>query len=110
MHSWNRYLGSRLCASKEWKELGHPIVWGSHTKGCGKCLCENFKEDLYSKTGIQFLPFNTVFQYASEKRVLRNADKELTDSGLLAYQLTGVSGRRNKRNKQLLNPHHKRMM
>ena len=69
------------------------------------------KEDLYSKTGIQFLPFNTVFQYASEeKEVLQNAEKSLLIPDYLAYQLTGVmvAEETNASTTQLLNPHHKK--
>ena len=97
---------------KEGKRLGHPIAYrDSRTqKGVENVFAKITKEDLYSKTGIQFLPFNTVFQYASEESdVLRNAEKSLLIPDYLAYQLTGVmvAEETNASTTQLLNPYHK---
>ena len=65
----------------------------SHTKGCGNVF-RKFPQRRPSiqKTGIQFLPFNTVFQYASEENevLLRTPEKSLPIPDYLAYQLTGV--------------------
>ncbi|WP_221215881.1 rhamnulokinase [Amycolatopsis bartoniae] len=47
--------------------------------------------NLYAETGIQFLPFNTVFQLAADSR-LRWADSVLLVPDLLSYWLTGVAG------------------
>ena len=98
---------------KDGEKLGHPIAYrDSRTqKGVENVFAKISKEDLYSKTGIQFLPFNTVFQYASEeKEVLRNAGKSLLIPDYLAYQLTGVmvAEETNASTTQLLNPHHKK--
>ena len=51
------------------------------------------KEDLYKRTGIQFLQFNTIFQFAYLKKhrpeILALADKALLIPDLFAYFLTG---------------------
>ena len=98
---------------KDGEKLGHPIAYrDSRTqKGVENVFAKISKEDLYSKTGIQFLPFNTMFQYASEeKEVLQNAEKSLLIPDYLAYQLTGVmvAEETNASTTQLLNPHHKK--
>jgi rhamnulokinase len=46
---------------------------------------------LYAETGIQFLPFNTVFQLAADPRA-RYAERALLIPDLLSYWLTGVAG------------------
>ncbi|MDR7252892.1 rhamnulokinase [Nocardioides sp. BE266] len=45
--------------------------------------------DLYARTGLQFLPFNTVYQLAADDR-LTEADRLLLVPDLLAAWLTGV--------------------
>ena len=97
---------------KDGEKLGHPIAYrDSRTqKGVENVFAKITKEDLYSKTGIQFLPFNTVFQYAAdESDVLRSAEKSLLIPDYLAYQLTGVmvAEETNASTTQLLNPQHK---
>ena len=97
---------------KDGEKLGHPIAYrDSRTqKGVENVFAKITKEDLYSKTGIQFLPFNTVFQYAAEESdVLRSAEKSLLIPDYLAYQLTGVmvAEETNASTTQLLNPQHK---
>ena len=97
---------------KDGEKLGHPIAYrDSRTqKGVENVFAKITKEELYSKTGIQFLPFNTVFQYAAEGNdVLRSAEKSLLIPDYLAYQLTGVmvAEETNASTTQLLNPHHK---
>ncbi len=51
------------------------------------------KEEIYSKTGIQFLRFNTIYQLMhlklNEPEVLENAEKMLLIPDLFAYMLTG---------------------
>jgi len=51
-------------------------------------------DELYSLTGIQFLPFNTIFQVAddvlSHPWLVKNADRFLMIPDLLGYLLTGV--------------------
>jgi rhamnulokinase len=45
--------------------------------------------DLYARTGLQFLPFNTVYQLAADER-LTEADRLLLVPDLLAFWLTGA--------------------
>src|SRR5699024_6745705 len=47
---------------------------------------------LYERTGLQFLPFNTVYQLAAERGegVLEAADSLLLIPDLVNFQLTGV--------------------
>ncbi len=45
--------------------------------------------DLYARTGLQLLPFNTVYQLAADTR-LAEADRVLLVPDLLAYWLTGA--------------------
>ncbi len=44
--------------------------------------------DLYRRTGLQFLPFNTIYQLAAEQR-LADADQLLLVPDLVTYWLTG---------------------
>lgn len=66
----------------------------SHTEGavekfCGKCP----KEEVYARTGIQFMDFNTLFQLDTIRRespeIIDSADKILFIPDALAYMLTG---------------------
>jgi len=45
-------------------------------------------EELYRRTGLQFLPFNTIYQLAAERR-LAEADQLLLVPDLVSYFLTG---------------------
>ena len=67
-------------------------------------------KNIYEKTGIQFLNFNTLFQYASEDpQLLEEADTSLLIPDYLAYRLTGrqVAEVSNASTTQLLNIHHR---
>ncbi len=46
--------------------------------------------ELYARNGLQFLPFNTVYQLASESPIGLGADRLLMIPDLMAYWLTGV--------------------
>ncbi|MEV4736282.1 rhamnulokinase [Microbacterium sp. LMX7-1.2] len=46
--------------------------------------------ELYRRNGLQFLPFNTLYQYRVDGR-LADADTALLIPDLIAYQLTGVT-------------------
>lgn len=67
----------------------------SHTEGAVEDFCKHMmpKEEVYGKTGIQFMDFNTLFQlYTIRKNspeVLDEADKILFMPDALAYMLTG---------------------
>lgn len=47
------------------------------------------KSEIFEKTGIQFLSFNTLFQLFSEDEILQKADKLLLLPDLINYFLTG---------------------
>ena len=82
-----------------------------HTQGAVERFCEGMpKEDVYSRTGIQFMDFNTLFQLDTIRRnnpeVLDNADKILFMPDALSYMLTGkaVTERTVASTSQILNP------
>ncbi|GAB3285829.1 rhamnulokinase [Kineosporia babensis] len=62
--------------------------------------------DLYRRNGLQHLPFNTVFQLASEQGLLEVAERMLLIPDLLTFWLTGaeVAERTNASTTGLLNP------
>ncbi|HVT69801.1 MAG TPA: FGGY family carbohydrate kinase, partial [Trebonia sp.] len=47
--------------------------------------------ELYGRTGLQHLPFNTIYQLATEDGLLSVADRLLLIPDLLAYWLTGAA-------------------
>ncbi|WP_228480010.1 rhamnulokinase [Microbacterium abyssi] len=47
-------------------------------------------EELYQRNGLQFLPFNTLYQYRVDER-MKDADTALLIPDLIAYLLTGAS-------------------
>lgn len=62
--------------------------------------------ELYARNGLQFLPFNTLYQFAVERH-LGEADAALLIPDLIAYLLTGakVAERTNASTTGLLSPH-----
>ncbi len=68
-------------------------------------------DDIYSRTGIQFLPFNTIYQLYALKQYqparLEQADQLLMIPDLLRYFLTGIKKGEftNASTTQLFNPH-----
>lgn len=95
---------------KDGRKIHHPIAYRDSRveKGVNNIFSNISREDLYFKTGIQYLPFNTVFQYASEeKMVLEQAEMSLLIPDYLAYRLTGVMvcEETNASTTQLLNPY-----
>ncbi|PYI51825.1 rhamnulokinase [Paenibacillus flagellatus] len=76
--------------------LGNPYHYRDrHTDGVMEKLFEEgmARETIFSRTGIQFLPFNTIYQLAAMKRdrspLLREASRFLMIPDLLRYFLTG---------------------
>ncbi len=66
----------------------------SHTAGAVERFCEKMsKDEVYDRTGIQFMDFNTLFQIDTIRRdspeVIDSADKILFIPDALAYMLTG---------------------
>ncbi|MDE6633473.1 MAG: rhamnulokinase [Muribaculaceae bacterium] len=83
----------------------------THTVGAVERFCKEMpKEDVYARTGIQFMDFNTLFQLDTIRRnnpeVLDNADKILFIPDALSYMLTGkaVTERTVASTSQILNP------
>ena len=84
----------------------------SHTVGAVERFCSESmpREEVYAKTGIQFMDFNTLFQLDTIRRnnpeVLDNADKILFMPDALSYMLTGkaVTERTVASTSQILNP------
>lgn len=83
----------------------------THTVGAVDRFCKEMpKEEVYAKTGIQFMDFNTLFQLDTIRRnnpeVLDNADKILFMPDALSYMLTGkaVTERTVASTSQILNP------
>lgn len=76
--------------------LGNPVHYrDERTAGAmDKVLAEVPAEEVYARTGIQFLPFNTIFQLvaAAGTPALAAARQLLLMPDLLAYWLTGERG------------------
>jgi rhamnulokinase len=45
--------------------------------------------ELYARNGLQFLPFNTLYQFAADRTRLADAETALLIPDLIAYRLTG---------------------
>jgi sugar (pentulose or hexulose) kinase len=73
--------------------LGNPVHYrDARTEGvAARVHAAVSAEELYAVTGIQQLPFNTIYQLAATP-VLRHARTMLLIPDLLAYWLTGVAG------------------
>ncbi|CAG7657257.1 rhamnulokinase [Paenibacillus allorhizosphaerae] len=92
--------------------LGNPYHYRDHhTDGVMEQFGERLgRERIFQATGIQFLPFNTIYQLAALKQsgsvLLEQADKLLMIPDLLRYFLTGEmrSEATNASTTQLLNP------
>jgi len=81
---------------KDNRILGYPYHYRDRRND--RAMDESFKtvsqDELYSRTGIQFMPFNTVFQLFAEQKcsgnLLLNADKMLQMPDFLTYMLCGI--------------------
>ncbi len=71
--------------------IANPICYrDSRTENAQEKVFEIIpKQDIFDKTGIQFLPFNTIFQLISEDENLEKADKLLMLPDLINFYLTG---------------------
>ncbi|MDE6342242.1 MAG: rhamnulokinase, partial [Muribaculaceae bacterium] len=83
----------------------------THTAGAVEKFCKEMpKEDVYARTGIQFMDFNTLFQLytirQNDPEILDTADKILFIPDALSYMLTGkaVTERTVASTSQMLNP------
>lgn len=93
--------------------LANPICYrDDRTNGVMEdCLSFVGREEIYKETGIQFLPFNTLYQLVAERRECRIAFESATRllflPDLLNYWLSGVMAteRTVASSSQMLNPH-----
>ncbi len=72
--------------------LGHPFHYRDEVRSDrGPLLVHDVlpPEELYARNGLQFLPFNTLFQLAADP-LHADADRLLLVPDLMAYWLTGV--------------------
>ena len=84
-----------VCIGKDGGLLRNPYCYRDpHTEGAMEAYFNLMpKERVYEKTGIQFMPFNSLFQLATMRRnndsALEAADKILFIPDALMYMLTG---------------------
>lgn len=74
--------------------VGNPVCYrDARTDGVRERVVKTIgEEDLYAVTGLQQLPFNTLYQLVSEHRLAERAATMLLIPDLLAYWLTGEAG------------------
>lgn len=92
--------------------LGHPYHYRDrHTNGMMEKLFDEVpRDEIFNRTGIQFLPFNTIYQFYALKQadssLLREANRFLMIPDLLRYFLTGemLNEFSNATTTQLFNP------
>jgi len=76
--------------------LGNPVHYrDARTDGIARTVADIVPpEELYAVTGVQELPFNTIYQLvaARDTAALRYADRALMIPDLFGYWLTGASG------------------
>lgn len=78
--------------NKEGKRMKEVISYRDHrTTGTIKKVTEQISRNrIYEKTGIQFLPFNTIYQlYEEDKVVIKEINQLLMVPDYLNYRLTG---------------------
>ncbi|MGP4015776.1 rhamnulokinase [Saccharopolyspora sp. 5N708] len=73
--------------------LGNPVHYRDDRteRVIDEVLAKIPAEQLYAATGIQFLPFNTIFQLAADPRA-PTAERALLIPDLISYWLTGTAG------------------
>lgn len=81
-----------VMVKKDGEKIADPISYrDKRTRNKIEELTSQFsKEDIYKKTGIQFLELNTLYQlYVEDKELLKKADKILFIPDYIGYVLTG---------------------
>lgn len=93
---------------REGRLLGMPYHYrdGRNEAGVEAVHAAVPREELYARNGLQHLPFNTLFQLATEGPLLDLADRMLLVPDLLTYWLTGaeIAERTNGSTTGLLDP------
>ncbi|BDH44121.1 rhamnulokinase [Salmonella enterica subsp. enterica serovar Choleraesuis] len=80
---------------KNGQRIGLPIAYRDHrTDGVMERACAELgREDIYQRSGIQFLPFNTLYQFRalrdSHPEWCQQAERALLIPDYLGYRLTG---------------------
>lgn len=91
------------------QELGEPFHYRDERteRGVAAVHARISPDELYGTTGLQHLPFNTVFQLAAERERLATVDRILLIPDLVAWWLTGreVAEVTNASTTGLLDPH-----
>lgn len=91
------------------EQLGEPFHYRDEraSRGVAAVHARIAPDELYGVTGLQHLPFNTLFQLASERERLSRADRLLLIPDLVAHWLTGreVAEVTNASTTGLLDPH-----
>ena len=97
---------------KDGKLLDRPLQYrDKRTEGMMKCAFEKVeKREIYNRTGIQFMFFNTIYQLLAEVasgRLIKQAEDLLFTPDLIGYLLTGnkCQERTMASTTQLYNPH-----
>lgn len=77
---------------KDSQRLGTPVAYrDSRTQGMDQWVRQKISDrELYRRTGIQFQPFNTIYQLAAVRDLLPQAEALLMIPDYLHYRLTGV--------------------
>ena len=86
-------MGRRLRPARRRRAARRPVPLPRrpHRRGVDDGARARPVEELYRRNGLQFLPFNTLYQLAADAR-LATADTLLLVPDLLAYWLTGTLG------------------
>ena len=84
--------------SRDGRLLGNPFHYRDERRAPAwpsRCTPASPPTELYARNGLQFLPFNTLYQLAADRLdVALDADRLLLIPDLLGYWLTGRRGRR----------------
>lgn len=90
----NRFVGCRLRPAARRTTPGSPLSLSGRRNHAGVSAVHQAIDPavLYSRNGLQFLPFNTIYQLMAEKEAgtLDLADRALLIPDLLGYWLTGA--------------------
>ncbi len=91
-----RFLGRRLrAAAPRHPARDSPITTATPAAMTAwtSCMTQVSQQELHARNGLQFLPFNTLYQLAADERdgALGAADRALLIPDLIGYWLTGTA-------------------
>ena len=90
--AWHRLLGGRLRAAPAAASCSasrSTTATTARAAGVERVHARVAHAGLYARNGLQFLPFNTLYQLAADTAAPRQADRMLLLPDLLGYWLTG---------------------